>query len=79
MIIFTDFTNFNKINKIRNSWLSGNPDCLVKTNVTGSNHFKQVIIWINSFLLIFLIKTNAFFIDWGELDIYCFLICSMQN
>ena len=31
MIILSDFTNPDKIN----------PDCLLKTNVTGSNYFKQ--------------------------------------
>ena len=42
MTILTGFTNPDKVNKIRKSWSSGNPDCLVKTNVTGSSHFKQV-------------------------------------
>ena len=44
MIILTDFTDTDKIKKIRKCWLSGNPDCLVKTNVTGSNNLKQIII-----------------------------------
>ena len=43
MIILTDFTNPDKINKIRKPWSSGNPHCLIKTNVTGSNHLFEYI------------------------------------
>ena len=66
MIILTDFTSPDKICKIRKSWLSSNPqkpDCLVKTNLVGSNHFKQVVIGINSFYLTFFIKANTFKIE----------------
>ena len=69
IIILTDFTNPDKINKIRKFRSSGNTDCLVKTNVTGSDHLKQIIIWINPFHLTFLIKTNTFLTDWGELQL----------
>ena len=44
MIIWADFINSDKINKIRKFLSSGNPNCLVKTNIAGSNHFKQVTI-----------------------------------
>ena len=30
MIILTDFTNPDKINKTKKPWSSDNPDCLVK-------------------------------------------------
>ena len=43
-IILLDFTNPDKINKIKKSWSNSNPDCLVENNVTGGNHFRQVII-----------------------------------
>ena len=66
MIILTDFTGPDKISKIRKAWLSSNPqkpDCLVETNLVGSNHFEQVVIGINSFYLTFFIKTNTFLIE----------------
>ena len=47
MIILTDFTNPSEIRK---SWSSCNPNCLVETNVTGSNHFKQVGNYFNKFI-----------------------------
>ena len=49
MIIFINFTNPDKIYKVRKFWSSFDANCLVKTNVTGNNHFKQVIIWIKKF------------------------------
>ena len=65
MIVLTDFINSDKINKSRKSWLCGNPDCMVKTNVIESNRFKQVNIWKSQFHLTFLIKANKCLINWG--------------
>ena len=76
IITLIDLNNPDKINKIRKPW-SGNPDCLVKTNVTGSNHLKQVILWINLLHLTVLIKTNTFLIVWEELIIFCHINSSM--
>ena len=63
MITLSDFANPEKINKMTKSSSNGHPDCLVKTNVVGSNHFKEVIIGINPFYLTFLIKTNTSLTD----------------
>ena len=84
MIISTDFTNTNKITKIKKSWPSGTliawlPDCLAKTNLTGSSYFKQITIWTYPFHVTILIYTNTFLIGLGDLDIYCHIICNMWN
>ena len=71
MIILTHFTNQqnpgNESTSTKSSQHQQNRVTTLvvwsKLNVTGNNHFKQVIICINRFHLTFLIKTNTFLID----------------
>ena len=80
----TGFLSARLSTGLTKSTKSENPDWVVtlivwSTNATGSNYLKQVIIWINAFHLIVLIKTNTFLIDWGELDIYCHIACNQNH
>ena len=64
IIIFIDVTSWQ--NEQNQKILIELQPCVVKTNVTGSNHFKQKIISINSFHLTF--QNKHILIDWEKID-----------
>ena len=50
---------------------------VLKSNVNESSQFKQVMNWIDPFPFIIFLSNQTHLIDWGELDIYCYLTCTM--